>query len=93
METTTKSTEPQKVPIYPPDKNRAIIYWIASFAAFCAAAAFHDLYLTILTGIAMASASAYVGEQLYKVNVYKEILYYRALWTMIDVKDMNDKDV
>ncbi len=84
----TTTTEPQKVPIYPPDKNRAILYWIASFAAFCAAAVFQEFWLTILTGIALAGASAYVGEQLYKVNVYKEILYYRALWTMIDVKNM-----
>lgn len=79
MSTTTKSTEPPRTPIYPPDKKRAILYWTVSFASFCYAAWILDFFLIVLTGITMAAASAHVGEQLYKGNVYKEILFYRAL--------------
>lgn len=90
MTRNSKSTEEPKLPIYPPDKNKAIFYWSASFASFCAAAFFGDFFLVMLTGITMAASSAYVGEQLYKTNVYKEILYYRALYTMMDINEREE---
>jgi hypothetical protein len=81
--------ELKKEPIYPPDRNRALVFWAASFASFCYAAAMLDFFLIVLTGIAAMSASALVGEQLYKSNVYKEILYHRALSSALDVNDGN----
>lgn len=79
MSTTSKSTEIRKDPIYPPDRKRAALYWAVSFASFCYAAWILNFFLIFLTGITMATASAQLGEQLYKGRVYKEILFHRAL--------------
>lgn len=85
MSTTSKSIKLRKVPIYPPDKKRATLYWTLSFVSFCYAAWILDFFLIVLTGITMAALSAHLGEQLYKGSVYKEILFYRAL-------DMEDEE-
>lgn len=83
----TTSDKPIQKPIYPPDLGKAVLYWTSSFLTFVVAAAYLIFSLTVLTGIVLATASAYAGEQLYKKNVWKEILYYRALGSAIDEEE------
>lgn len=74
-------------PIYPPNSAKAVVYLMIAFVSFLVAAFYGNLLLIILTGITLAASSSFLGEQLYKSNVYKEILYHRALETMISLKD------
>jgi len=91
MSRTLKSTDkPKPKPIYPPNRTKALIYWTLSFVSFFAAASLGDFLMIILTGITLAASSSFLGEQLYKEGIYKEILYNRALETMISVEEVGD---
>jgi hypothetical protein len=80
----SSSEEHKKVPIYPPEINKAILYFAVSFLAFLVATWYMIPLLVVLTGIAVACASAQLGEQLYKKNIWKEVLYWRTLGNQIE---------